>query len=71
VCEARSEDDENWKGTNVMNEAQPQNAGVDVSADWVIPDKPRDGCWNDEGHEGNEPDIPLMLPPDDVVVDQV
>jgi hypothetical protein len=55
----------------VVDEAKPQQSGVNITALGVPPAEPRDDGGDDKGHEEEEGEIPAMLKPDDVVPVQI
>ena len=55
----------------VMNEAQPENASINVATTGVAPEEPGNHSGDDETHEEDERDVMAVLPFDDVVLAQI
>ena len=59
------------KKNYMMDETQPQNAGIDISALRITPKIPRDECGDSEAHNEDQWDEILVLPLDDGTMGEV
>jgi hypothetical protein len=55
----------------VVHEEKPRGGGVEVTTLPVAPAEAGDGRWENEAHEGDQVEVVLVLPPDDLVLAEV
>jgi hypothetical protein len=55
----------------VMEEEKSGSSGIEISAPPIAPKYSRNSGWNTKAHKEDEPDIPTVLPPDNLVFAEI